>query len=294
MSRLKNLLRNINYLSKHSLWDQREEDIVYLTNKILDDGQYEYALDLCGNEKIEILDQQESLTMLETHPKSFVRTGDGEIKLMMGQNQPFQKYEAEIVNTLIRLLETPRDDMYVGINRNYYIPLSCMENVEYYRRNAYDFRCFYKEHLNSHMQYLDATFISYPLGHPRCKEYDTIFARWKNLFAGKKLIIACGQGILDSFSYDIFELAESKKIIDAPRINAWDKRESIVQQIKANSPTDCLVLFILGMAGKALIPVLTEAGYMCWDVGHLAKYYNAYMSQMEGTQEAIRNFYAPD
>ena len=44
MGRIKNLIRNINYLTKHSLWDQREEDIVYLTDKILDDGFYEYEL----------------------------------------------------------------------------------------------------------------------------------------------------------------------------------------------------------------------------------------------------------
>ena len=44
MGKIKNLLRNLNYLSKNSLWDQREKDIVYLTNKILDDVQYEYDL----------------------------------------------------------------------------------------------------------------------------------------------------------------------------------------------------------------------------------------------------------
>ena len=48
-------MRNINYLTKHSLWDQREEDIVYLANKILDDVQYEYKFFNAGTKKPHIV-----------------------------------------------------------------------------------------------------------------------------------------------------------------------------------------------------------------------------------------------
>ena len=43
-----------------------------------------------------------------------------------------------------------------------------------------------------------------------------------------------------------------------------------------------------------MIPELMNYGYTCWDVGHLAKYYNAYMSEMVWTKEARAEFYAPD
>ena len=48
------------------------------------------------------------------------------------------------------------------------------------------------------------------------------------------------------------------------------------------------------MAGKAMVPELTDCGYMCWDVGHLAKYYNAYMQGNVMTEDEIKAFYAPD
>ena len=93
LDRIKNLVRNINYLTKHSLWEQREEDIVFLTNKILDDGVYEYGLDLTGYEKLNILDLWDSIEYIAKTNKSFVRFGDGEINLMKGISQPFQEYD---------------------------------------------------------------------------------------------------------------------------------------------------------------------------------------------------------
>ena len=59
--RIKNLVRNINYLTKHSLWDQREEDIVYLTEKILNDGIYEYGISDIEEIIPHILTKEESL-----------------------------------------------------------------------------------------------------------------------------------------------------------------------------------------------------------------------------------------
>lgn len=100
VGRIRNLLRNINYLSKHSLWEQREEDIVYLSNKILDDGIYEYGLQLQDYNYLNVLKQRESIELIIQSGKSFVRFNDGEINLMKGKDQPFQKYDKELVKIL--------------------------------------------------------------------------------------------------------------------------------------------------------------------------------------------------
>lgn len=293
LKRLKNLIRNVNYLSKHSLWDDNEELIVYITNKILDDVSYEYNLDSPGTKKLNILDTDETLDLIEKSNKSFVRTGDGEIKAMMGENHAFQKYEKEVTDRLINLLEQPRENVLVGVNRNYFIPLNQMDDNWYYRRNAYDFRKFYLKHCNNENQYIDAICISgrkYSDDMKKRQHYD----RWKKLFRGKDIVIICGEGILDSLEYDIFELANSKEYIYGPRINAWDKHDEIINNITNNVSKDKILVFILGQAGKAMIPELTDMGYICWDVGHLAKYYNAYMTNMEWNKENKAKFYAPD
>lgn len=294
MGKLKNLIRNLNYLTRHSLWEQREEDIVFLTDKILDDGIYEYRLTELMP-KYKILSQEDSLTLLETAPKSFVRTSDGEIKIMMGMNQPLQKWEKDIANSLIKSISIKRDDMYVGINRNYFISMLDTEDVgQYYRRHAYNLRKFYKKYINTDITYIDSGFTSYPVGFDKCERFDSVFRRWRELFRDKKVAIVCGKGILDKYKYDIFELAKEKRIIDGPRINGWDEKDRILAAIRAIDKDDYIIIFILGMAGKAMIPILTDEGYMCWDTGHLAKYYNAYMSGCGGTEEEVRKFYAPD
>lgn len=288
-------MRNINYLTKHSLWDQREQDIVYLTEKILDDGLYEYGIKLPNKKSVKILTQEETLSLIEQQPKSFVRTGDGEISLILGNNQPFQKYEKEIADILEKLLKTKRSDIYVGINRNYYISLGDVDMYsKFYRRKAYDLRNIYNRYLNLDNIYIDATFTSYELDQQKNEKIDSVYKRWKELFKDQNLVIVCGKGILDEYRYDVFELAKSKVYVDAPRRDAWDEKDSIIQQIKSNDPKECIVVFILGMAGKAMVPELTDCGYMCWDVGHLAKYYNAYMQGNVMTEDEIKAFYAPD
>lgn len=297
LRRIKNLIRNINYLSKHSLWDRREEDIVYLTNKILNDAVYEFGLGIEGTAKLNILDQMQSLELIKKSDKSFVRTGDGEIKIMQGMDQPFQKYEEEIAERLTALLENPRKDIYVGINRNYFVPLMPAENnAYYYRRHAYELRNFYFEHCNPETTYIDATFTSHPFsyGHEQMKYSDKVYECWRQLFKDRKIAIVCGAGILNDLEYDIFELAASKRIIEGPKKHAWGEHDSLISRIKKEVSKEELIVFILGMAGKAMIPELTDMGYICWDVGHLAKYYNAYKMKMPSTKENIAKFYAPD
>lgn len=294
MNRLKNFIRNINYLTKHSLWDQREEDIVYLTNKILDDAQYEYDLEDGGTVKPRILDGEESLNLILSSNKSFVRTGDGEVKIMMGLDQPFQAYDKALADGLKEILSTPSDNLLVGINRNYYIPGYIRNYSSFYRRYAYDYRQYYKKLLNEDSTYIDATLTSFQFGHHKDENVINRYNRWKKAFKGRDIVIICGEGILEKLEYDVFELAALKVIIHGPSKNAWSEHERLIKQIKSEVSKEQLVIFILGMAGKVMIAELAELGYTCWDVGHLAKYYDAYMKGIDNTEDNIKKFYAPD
>lgn len=292
MNRLKNLLRNINYLTKHSLWDQREEDIVYLTNKILDDGIYEYSLELDNYKKLKILNKNESVELILNSGKSFVRFGDGEIHLMQGLDQPFQKYEIEIARRLYHILENPRKDLLVALNREYYIPGYIRGNDSFMRRNSYDFRCFFKKYCGDETRYIDAACTFGGWG-DRSESAYNFWNLWKEAFKDRSIAIVCGKHILDKLEYDIFELAKSKQFIYGPKKNAWDEHEKIIEKIK-KIDRQTIIVFILGMAGKAMIPEVADLGYVAWDVGHLAKSYNAFMTNMQVTPENIANFYAPD
>lgn len=289
MGRLINLLRNLNYLSKHSLWDQREEDIVYLTNKIIDDVQYEYDIDGFKRKKLNILTREESLEEIFKCEKSFIRTGDGEIAVMQGKNHPFQDYNNEVAELMIDALKSPHENLLVGLKGGYFLPLAIRKNHKYYRRNAYDFREFYYDMCSGGIKYIDAACTTTD-DSMTIDENILFLEKWKFFFKNKDLIIVCGEGILDGIKYDIFELANSKKFIYGPKTNAWDKKDEIIEEIRKNYNKGDILIFILGQAGKAMIVKLSQQGYLCFDVGHLAKLYN---SLKLGT-EIDENFYAPD
>ena len=293
MGRIKNFIRNINYLTKHSLWDQREEDIVYLTDKILEDAKYEYGLD-DGYYRPRILDKEQSLELILKSGKSFVRTGDGEVKIMMGMDQGFQRYEPEIADGLRKMLSEPNDNLLVGINRNYFIPGYMGGGGDFYRRHAYDYRQYYKKILNEKITYIDATCTGYALGNHADAKTIEHYDKWVDAFKDRNLIIVCGQGILDKLEYDVFEKAKSKKFIYGPAKHAWDKHEELINQIKKEPKENTVIVFILGMAGKVMISELADMGYTCWDVGHLAKYYDALKRGVSGSKENVAKFYAPD
>lgn len=293
MSRIKNLIRNINYLSKHSLWDQREDDIVYLTNKILDDGIYEYGLKLPGYQHLNVLGHNESIEYIIKSKKSFVRFCDGEINLMKGISQPFQEYDKELVERLYNILKIPRKDLLVGLNQQYFGPGYIYSNFNYNRRHAYEFRRFLEDTCNRETTYIDGRCTFYEFGN-NGEETVQFWKSWKEAFKDKDLVIICGEGILDKLQYDVFENAKSKTYIYGPSKHAWRMHEQIVCKIKEQVRKDQLLVFILGMAGKAIIPEVTEMGYCAWDIGHMAKSYNAYMTNMNPTEENIKNFFAPD
>ena len=291
MARIKNLLRNINYLSKHSLWDQREQDIVYLTNKILDDVSYEYNIGFSGQKKINILSPHETLEIISKKNISFIRTGDGEITLMSGKNHSFQTYNSEIAEKLLRVIRKPPENLLVGINRGYFLSLNQFDNHDYYRRHAYELRKFYLENCSETAVYIDAS-VTCPL--EVCTSTNQLleyYSKWKRLFRGKEIVVICGEGLLNEYKYDIFEEADIRNVINCPRTNAWEKKDEIISEIyKYNKNT--LLVFILGQSGKAMITDIVNDGYICWDVGHLAKYYNAVMSGDDSYNDPA--FYAPD
>lgn len=294
MKRIKNFLRNINYLTKHSLWDQREDDIVYFTNKILDDAQYEYNLKNDGTEMPIILNGEDSLDLILETGKSFVRTGDGEIKIMMGMDQPFQRYNKELADGLRKILSEKNDNLLVGINRDYYIPGYMRNYLNFYRRYGYDYRQYYKKVINKQTTYIDSTLTSYQFGSHNNPMTIKRYERWKNAFKDKDIVIVSGKGVLEKLQYDIFELAKRKICIHGPAKNAWEEHDKIMKEIQEKTTKEAIIVFVLGMAGKVMIAELTDLGYVCWDVGHLAKYYDAYRKGIENTEENIRKFNAPD
>lgn len=293
-SYVNNLVHNIVYLSKHKLWQQREDDIVFLSKKIVDDIGFEY--NLIKHPIIKVLNKEKSFELLKTTKKSFIRFGDGEINLMKGYNQPFQRYDKILANSLIEQLKNKNDDIYICVNYSYFSPLGNIysEYSDFERRYSYSFRKFLYQHCTPKSIYLDgAVTFWHKLG--EYTENSSVFwNQWKEFFRNEKIAIICGRGVIDKLKYDVFEYAKEKKFIYGPNKNAWSERNIIIEDILSQVSKDWKLVFILGMAGKAIIPCMVEQGYIAWDIGHLAKGYDLYMKKVKVDMNIVRDFFKPD
>ena len=115
-----------------------------------------------------------------------------------------------------------------------------------------------------------------------------------SLFEDRDIVLVSGKGVYEKLQYDVFYKARSKNIIHGPNKHAYAEYDDILKKICNTVSKDQIVVLILGMAAKAMVRDLTDCGYMAWDVGHMAKYYDAYMSKLPYTKENIANFFAPD
>lgn len=244
-----------------------------------------------------ILDRSESLELLESHPKSFARFGDGEVDIMQGKDIAFQKYDPLLAEKMLKVLKTKRDDLYVGINRIYYHtvhPLSNERQRQYYRGNSARFRKFFIDEANLEIQYLDANCLMGYFAYDYSGSYDEIVQRKRKIFEGRKIAVVTGKSVLDKLDYDIFGLASSKIVIDAPSKNAFSEYDSILRDISRNVSKDTMICLILGPTATAMAADLTDMGYIAWDSGHIAKDYDVYMKKLEKSSKIESEFYSPD
>lgn len=285
------------YFLMHNDLRQYEYDLIY---KIKDETLEECARELedykANAQTLKILNSDAALRALEQAPKSFIRYGDGEIQLIKGNDIAFQNAEAELSRRLAELLATERDDIYVGLNYAYFqSPNEFAEtNKKFYRVHATAFRRFFVDNCSKKTTYLDAACFGAYYRFDDSFDYEAHYSRIKNLFKGKKVAIVSGEGVFEKLEHNVFELAEAQMIVHAPRMNAFSKYNEILEKIEAEVPKDYLICLILGPTATVLPADLTDMGYMAWDIGHIAKDYNAYMSKTEKTAKNIQEFWAPD
>ena len=292
----KRLARNFYYLVKYDL-EAHEQELIY---RVKDETIEECALELADYDKyikkLQVLDSEQTISMLANYPKSFTRYGDGEIHIMEGMDQAFQKYDPVLAEKMRNILATKRDDVYVGINQAYYVsPNEFAErNKRFYRVNATRYRRYFAEHCHPDNLYLDAACFGAYYRYDDTFDYEAHYNRIKALFKGKKIAIVSGEGVFEKLQFNVFEEAEEQIIVHGPRTNAFSEYDALLEKIEKEVPNDYLVCVILGQTATVLAYDLTDKGYMSWDVGHIAKDYDAYMKKTEKTQKNMDSFWDPD
>ena len=288
----KRIRSNLKYLIKYDLLDEKFR----IKDETIEDCIYEFDELSRTLPRLTVLNETETVKILKEKPKSFSRYGDGEVSLMRGEDSAFQDYDPELARKMKKLLVEKRDNLYVGLNSSYFqSPVKYSDrNRKFYRLYGTAYRRYFNEFCDPDNTYLDACCFGGYFRQGDQFDIDTHFSRVRELFRNKDLTIVCGKGILDTLEFDLFGLASSKQVIDAPRKNAFSEYEDLLKRINAQAPKENLICIILGMTATVLAADLADDGYTAWDIGHAAKDYDAYMRKAEKTDAVIDKFFAPD
>lgn len=246
-----------------------------------------------------VLNSNETLELLKNNPKSFCRYGDGEFQLMLGSSLGFQEYNKHLVERLKEILSSYDDKCYIGLPRSiFHSFINAKDAKDYYRLNAIKWRKMLMEIVCKEKTYINAEFtVGYPSrGKPKQNTQEKIdyFEKIKTLFEGRKLVIVSGSTVFNKIKYNVFEKAASRVHIFASSKNAWAQYNEILAKLKT-IPKDYTICAILGPTATVLAYDLAQEGYTAWDIGHLAKLYDAFVK--EETQEKnfqVQSFFAPD
>ena len=283
---------NLKYLLKYDLMDEKYK----IKDETIEDCIYEFDELSKSLVRLKVLDETQTVAVLGKTPKSFCRYGDGEVDMMRGKESAFQDYDPEHARKMKEILVRKRDNLYVGLNSSYFQSPTkySKRNRKFYRLYGTTYRRYFNEVCDPDNTYLDACCFGGYFRQGDQFDIESHFKRVRDLFKDKNITIVCGKGILDSLDFDLFGLASKKRIIDAPKKNAFSEYESLIQRITQSTPKDDLICIILGMTATVLAADLADYGYIAWDIGHAAKDYDAFMKKVEKTDEVMDRFFAPD
>ena len=290
----KRLIKNIRFFQANDI----DETLIEVRSYTIEDCVFE--LEELRNILLplvpSVLNKAESLSLLRDKPKSLARFGDGEIAIMHGKDIPFQKYDAILAEKMLKVLQTSRDDLYVGISDYFHAlsPDALTLSRSFHRHTVPELRRFILKNANPEIRYLHASCFTGYFDAKDDQLYGKVSASKRQLFAGKDIVLVAGKSVFSKLEHDVFELAASKTFIEAPSIDAFQEYSSILDEITRHAGKDSLICLILGPTATAMASDLTDAGYMAWDVGHIAKDYDAFMKKTERSHENHSKFWQPD
>lgn len=243
--------------------------------------------------KLHILNTEETLKALENEKFSFLRFGDGEIAIANGQGIPFQEKNEDLAKRLHELLTVQENGLKIGIPYYYMHPVHNLNPfVQNFTYALSKQRKFLIANCRKENSYIDTCLTQV---YQTYAEYDfeKYYQRMQNLLQGKDVTVICGEGVLDKLQYQALDVCNSVEYLYGPSMNAYSEYDKLLEQAK-KIEKNRLILIILGPTAKVLVYDLYKSGYTAWDMGHYLKDYDAFKKQRPRTEAEIAQFYKPD
>ncbi len=205
---------------------------------------------------------------------SIVRFGDGELMTMDGRFDVFQTPGAELSRRLSEVLSSDEPGLLVGVSFIAYDSRGDFTDAQkdFYAREAPWMRSILSRYLRVGKVYAPAEVtLAHTMFRPSF-DRDAYFRRFRRIWEGANVVLIHGDGIFNGFTHDIFDNAASVHHILAPKQDAFDHYDDILNQA-LQAPKDSIMIAILGPTATVLAYDLHRAGYQALDLGHIAKSY---------------------
>lgn len=244
-------------------------------------------------DRLNILNTEDTLSLLEKEKISFLRYGDGEIALMQGNSIPFQEYDPKLAKRLRKLLRTDIDGLRIGIPYYYMHPVKQLNDfTATFARALAVQRRFLCKNCSKDMVYMD-TCITQVYQTYEKYDFKRYYRRMQKLLGERHVTIVCGAGVFDRLEHKAYDVCKSVEFVTAPSMNAFAEYDRLLQAVLKTSRKR-LVCIVLGPTAKVLVCDLHRNGYQAWDMGHYFKDYDAYIRKKPRTADEIARFYKPD
>ena len=221
-----------------------------------------------------VLNAWDSLYAITGSNKSVARCGDGEFKLIMGENISFQKYDPILAQRLANILRNQNDNILVGITDIFgFCP------TDYFRRVMVQCRDTLYKYLDFSKTYID-TNVTRQLWSNNYEQGLDYFKKMKTIWDNKNIVLVEGAGSRVGIGNDLLDNASSVKRIVCPIKDAFSKYNEILE-VCLRQPKETLFVMALGPTATVLAEDLTNAGYRALDMGHFDTIYETFLRKAD-------------
>lgn len=265
---LKNLFKNIRWLLNNSLdgvvnknnyqdmYDITERTLYYVPNSNV------YRPD-------NILSPEETIDVIVNSNKSVARFGDGEILIMLKENNVFQCYNEDLRRRLFEVLNYDGDNLFLCAPGTLFLRFLGTEDP-FVLMNVPTWRSFLKNNLSQKKHYGETNFYL---------DYG-VFEKLRSVWDGKNIILVGCPEALSKIQYDIYDNAKSIDYVFCRNRDCFSQYDWIVSEVKFAYKDGAIVILQAGMTGTVLAYDFMKLGMRALDLGHLQKAYDLYKKNL--------------
>lgn len=299
------LINNLRYLFRYNIKE------IYCNQKDIMQNQNSLKINdstLCLIEKImsdvknnwdeifvpKIRNNFETIETLIKYPKSIIRFGDGEFRLIENDDIPFQDSSNILSKKLLEILDSEDENLLIGLPYEYYKSNVCLRNSN--RKFLYSWVPLWLKHINKYLKNSNtyySTSISQVYAMYEKYDFEKHFHMLKQIWNDKKITIITGDRVLNNINNNIFSNAKEINYVYGPTKNAFEKYEELKNKLLKLSQ-DQILIFAIGPAGKVLAYECFKNGYRVLDLGHVIKDYDTYKKNNLMDEKEIIKFFSPD